>query len=69
MNLPTGCWIMVAAIAGFTVWTCLTTLGAAADFERRRRTLGHEVKELRKRSSYQGEAEPDDATGSDRKAA
>ncbi len=61
---------MVALIATFTVWTCLTMLGTAAQYERRRRTLGREVKALRKRYVFAGAVlETPDTIESDRKAA
>ena len=72
MHLPTSCWIMVAMIAAFTVWTCLSVLGSAAAYERRRRTLGREVKDLRQRYSLSLPGliiRPDTGTESDRKAA
>ncbi len=61
---------MVAVIAAFTVWTCLAMLASAADYERRRRTLGLEVRELRKRYSFHRAATDAEATtGTDREAA
>ena len=42
---------MVAMIAAFTVWMCLSTIGAAVEFERKRRSLGQEVQDLRDRYS------------------
>jgi len=39
-NLPTGCWLMVAVIAAFTVWICLSIFGTVLEYERRRRSLG-----------------------------
>ena len=71
-NLPTACWIMVALIAAFTVWTCLSMLGTAVVYERRRRTLGREVKDLRKKYSLSFPGlvmTPETRTGSDREAA
>ncbi len=72
MHLPTGCWIMVAIIAAFTVWTCLSVLGTAVEYERRRRNLGREVNDLRRRYSlsFPGRViRPDTGTEFDRKAA
>ncbi len=72
MHLPTGCWIIVALIAAFTVWMSLAVLGTVREYERRRRMLGHEVKHLRQRYalSFPGLViRPDAGTGSDHKAA
>ncbi len=71
-NLPTACWIMVALIAAFTVWTCLSMLGTAVAYERRRRNLSREVKDLRRKYSLSFPGlviTPDSRTGSDREAA
>ncbi len=72
MHLPTGCWIMVALIAAFTVWMSLAVLGTVMEYERRRRNLGREVKDLRRRYSLSFPlmvVTPETKTGSDRKAA
>jgi len=71
-NLPTGCWLMVAVIAAFTVWICLSIFGTVLEYERRRRNLGREVMDLRRRYSLSfpsAERTPGTSTGSDRKAA
>ena len=49
--LPAGFWLMVALMAAFAVWMCLSTIGAAIEYERHRQTLGQEVKDLRNRYS------------------
>ena len=72
MHLPTVCWIMVALIAAFTVWMSLAVLGTVMEYERRRRNLGREVKDLRRRYSLSFPlmvVTPETKTGSDRKAA
>ncbi len=72
MHLPTGCWILVALIAAFTVWTCLSMLATVVEYERRRRNLGREVNDLRRRYSWSVPAAvmtPGTKTGSGRKAA
>ncbi len=72
MHLPTGCWIMVALIAAFTVWMSLAVLGTVMEYERRRRNLGREVKDLRRKYSLSFPGlviTPETRTGSDRKAA
>ncbi len=66
--------MMVALIAAFTVWMCLSAIGAAVEYERKRQTLGQEVKDLRKRYalSFPGVILSPDAVAeprSDRKAA
>ena len=63
---------MVAIIAAFTVWTCLSLLGSVVEYERRRRNLAHEVKDLRSRYSLSfpvAVIPPGTRTGSDRTAA
>ena len=61
---------MVAVIAAFTVWICLSIFGTVMEYERRRRNLGREVKDLRMRymlSSPSAQRTP--RARSDRKAA
>jgi len=63
---------MVALIAAFTVWMSLAVLGTVMEYERRRRNLGREVKDLRRRYSLSFPlmvVTPETKTGSDRKAA
>jgi hypothetical protein len=71
-NLPTGCWVMVALIAAFTMWICLSIFGTVLEYERRRRNLGREVMDLRKRYSLSfpvAEKTPDTKSGSFRRVA
>lgn len=63
---------MVAVIAAFTVWICLSIFGSALEYERRRRSLGREVRELRMRYQLSfplADRTPRTGTGSDRKVA
>ncbi len=63
---------MVAVIAAFTVWICLSIFGTVLEYERRRRNLGREVNDLRRRYSWSFPAAvmtPGTKTGSGRKAA
>ena len=63
---------MVALIAAFTVWMSLAVLGTVMEYERRRRNLGREVKDLRRRYSLSFPlmvVTAETKTGSDRKVA
>ena len=63
---------MVALVAAFTVWMTLAVLGTVMEYEHRRRSLGREVKDLRRRYSLSFPlmvVPPETKTGSDRKAA
>ena len=61
---------MVALVAAFTVWTCLSIFGTVMEYERRRSNLGNEVMDLRRKYSLSfPTAEVTPKAGSGRKAA